>query len=73
MDQRRPFVNRIQSASRQVGSLAAWRSPLLRALRPRLFGLLQGSPALARRSALLSAGYNPREAPFLDSRVVSGE
>ena len=62
---RRPFVNRIQSASALVGVLAQGRSPAARLVRDNLLLLTSRIEALRRRELRLLAGYNPKEESFL--------
>jgi 2-polyprenyl-6-methoxyphenol hydroxylase-like FAD-dependent oxidoreductase len=62
---RRPFVNRIQSASARVGVLAKWRSPAARLFRDNLLLVISRIEALRRRELRLIAGYNPKEESFL--------
>ncbi len=62
---RKRFVTRVQTAARQMGAVAAFVSPVARALRnAALAGLSRVGP-LMRRSALLGAGYNPEEDAYL--------
>ena len=62
---RRPFVNRIQTASARVGTIAQWRSPAARLLRDTLLLLTSRIGTLRRRELRLIAGYNPKEESFL--------
>jgi 2-polyprenyl-6-methoxyphenol hydroxylase-like FAD-dependent oxidoreductase len=64
---RRPFATKLQTAARQGGALADWRSPLARTVRDALLrGIGQVAP-FRRRALLLAAGYNPRERRYIES------
>lgn len=63
---RRPFVTRIQTASRRFGQMASWTA--LHSLRDRLLAASASFAPVARSGALLAVGYHPPEAPFLDSK-----
>jgi 2-polyprenyl-6-methoxyphenol hydroxylase-like FAD-dependent oxidoreductase len=58
---RRPFVTRIQTASRQVGMLASWSSAPARFARRVLLWPLWKVGWLNRRAMLLAAGYHASE------------
>jgi len=61
---RRRFVRRLQLASRQIGRLASWSSPAGRLARRALLAPARLAP-LARRGALLAAGWRRAEEPYL--------
>lgn len=63
---RRQFATRIQATSRNMGTIAGWRSPLARGLRNAILRATSSSTALSRRAALLGAGYNPAENQYLE-------
>ncbi|RMG20297.1 MAG: FAD-dependent monooxygenase [Deltaproteobacteria bacterium] len=66
---RRPFVERLQRASRQVGAWFSSASPLRRRLLRAALAAGERHPSWGRRDRLLSVGYNPRELPlFQDER-----
>ncbi|HEX6288926.1 MAG TPA: NAD(P)/FAD-dependent oxidoreductase [Herpetosiphonaceae bacterium] len=57
---RRPFVTRIQTASRRIGAVGSWSSAPARLMRDTTMALL-GVTGTGRRALLLGAGYNRRE------------
>jgi salicylate hydroxylase len=62
---RRRFTRLVQASSRRQGDLATLRLAPARWLRDRLLPLLASPSWLQRRSALLTAGYNPAEQDLL--------
>jgi 2-polyprenyl-6-methoxyphenol hydroxylase-like FAD-dependent oxidoreductase len=62
---RRPFVTRIQRIALAGGRMASWTSPLARHLRDAFFRVGSRVGPLRRSSMRLTAGFNPREQPWL--------
>ena len=66
---RRPFVTRIQTASRYTGIIASWSSAPARFVRDRLLGFSGRFDALNKPGLLLGAGYSPLEQEFFEPRL----
>jgi salicylate hydroxylase len=62
---RRRFTRLVQASSRRQGDLATLHGAPARWLRDRLLPMLAGADWLQRRSALLTAGFNPAEQELL--------
>jgi 2-polyprenyl-6-methoxyphenol hydroxylase-like FAD-dependent oxidoreductase len=62
---RRPFVRRIQTASRVAGRMATWRSPAARFVRRGLLAVGALSERVGQSGLRLGAGVNPAEEPYL--------
>jgi 2-polyprenyl-6-methoxyphenol hydroxylase-like FAD-dependent oxidoreductase len=62
---RRPFVTRIQTTSRRLGSVGSWSSAPARSARNTLMLLASMVGGATRRPLLLGAGYNRREERYL--------
>jgi 2-polyprenyl-6-methoxyphenol hydroxylase-like FAD-dependent oxidoreductase len=62
---RRPFVRRIQVASRVLCRVASWRSPSVRFVRRGMFALGEVTERLTQTGLRLGAGLNPTEERYL--------
>jgi 2-polyprenyl-6-methoxyphenol hydroxylase-like FAD-dependent oxidoreductase len=70
---RKAFVTRIQNAARQGGNAASWKSPIARSIRDTALSLLTRVGALRRASLRFTAGYNPRDLPFITTQLLHGQ
>ena len=62
---RRPFVRRVQTASRIMSLVASWRSPAARLARRSILAVGELTERVVPAGLRLGAGHNPREETYL--------
>jgi 2-polyprenyl-6-methoxyphenol hydroxylase-like FAD-dependent oxidoreductase len=62
---RRPFVRRVQAASRVMSHVARWRSPAARLARRSILAVGELAERVVPAGLRLAAGHNPREESYL--------